>query len=158
MITFENAIVIDRPVDEVFAFVADFENVPKWNYYVRNVTKTTPDQTGLGATYHQVRKSDVQDYRVIEYEPNEKVVVKTLPPSQPAFEMRFTFEPTGNGTRILDEWELDTGRPEILERLAAGRVKGAVKENLEKLKELLETGSVQLQDGRLEKLPSDFRG
>lgn len=155
MITFDNSIVIDRPVEEVFAFVADFENVPKWNYYVRKVTRTTPDQTGLGATYHQVRQSDVQDYRVIKYEPNEKVVVKTLPPSQPAFEMRFTFEPTGNRTRILDEWELDTGRPEILERLAAGRVKGAVKENLQKLKELLETGSVDLQDGRRVQLPGD---
>lgn len=158
MITFKNTIVIDRPVDEVFEFIADFENVPKWNYYVRKVTRTTPDRTGVGTTYHQVRISDVQDYRVVGYEPNKKVVIKTIPPSKPAFEMRFTFESTGGGTRIIDEWELETGRPQILERLAAGRVKGAVKENLQKLKELLETGSVELQDGRRVELSGDEQG
>jgi hypothetical protein len=44
--------------------------------------------------------------------------------------------------------ELDTARPVILERLARGRVKSAVAENLAKLKELLEEGRVVLQDGR----------
>jgi uncharacterized membrane protein len=32
MLQFENTIDIQKPVDEVFAFVADFENVPRWNY------------------------------------------------------------------------------------------------------------------------------
>ncbi|MGW8318638.1 MAG: SRPBCC family protein [Candidatus Promineifilaceae bacterium] len=41
MIEFENTIVIQRPVEEVFAFVSDFENVPKWNYYVQQVARTS---------------------------------------------------------------------------------------------------------------------
>lgn len=148
MIEFENRIVIDRPVEEVFAFVSEFENIPKWNYYVLEVTKTSEGPLGVGTTYHQTRKTDEQDFGVIEYEPGETVVVKTLPPSRPAFEMRFTFEPVADGTSILDEWKLDTGQPGLLEKLGAGKVKQAVKDNLTKLKELLETGSVQLQDGR----------
>lgn len=148
MIEFENRVEIDRPVEEVFDFVANFENVPRWNYYVQRVTKTSAGPVGIDSTFHQVRKTDQQDFRVVDYEPGEHVTVQTLPRSRPQFEMRFRFERAGQGTRVIDTWKLDTGRPAILERLAAGRVKAAVKENLMKLKELLETGSVRLQDGR----------
>jgi carbon monoxide dehydrogenase subunit G len=148
MIEFTNQIVVERPVDEVFAFVSDFRNVPKWNYYVLQVTKTSSGPVGAGTTYHQVRKTDEQDFRIVTYRPDRQVTIQTIPPSKPAFEMRFAFEPEGSGTRITDEWKLDTGRLALLERLGAGRIKSAVLENLGKLKQLLETGEVRLQDGR----------
>jgi uncharacterized membrane protein len=148
MIEFSNQVFIERPLDKVFAFVSDFENVPKWNYYVISVNKTTTGPVGEGTTYHQVRKTDEQDFRIITHRPNRHVTVQTIPPSQPAFEMRFTFEAEDGGTRITDEWKLDTGRPALLERLAAGKIKSAVKENLIKLKQLMETGHVRLQDDR----------
>ena len=31
MATFENTLVIRRPIEDVFAFLADFENIPRWN-------------------------------------------------------------------------------------------------------------------------------
>jgi uncharacterized membrane protein len=139
MIEFENRITVQRPIDEVFAFVSVFENVPKWNYYVRDVTKTSAGPIEVGTTYHQVRKTDQQDFRVVEFEPGKEVTVKTIPPSSPAFEIRFTFQPEERGTQILDEWKLDMGKPKLVECLAAGTVKRAVLENLEKLKRLLET-------------------
>ena len=148
MIEFTNQVVVERPVDEVFGFVSDFENVPKWNYYVLDVSKTSGGPIGVETTYHQVRKTDEQDFRIVEYQPNRQVTVQTISPSSPEFEMRFTFEPEGNGTRITDEWKLDTGRPALLERLRAGRIRLAVLVNLGKLKTLLETGKVRLQDGR----------
>jgi len=147
MLEFENTIRIDRPVDEVFAFLSDFENIPKWNYYVLEVRQLSESPIGVGTTYHQVRKTDEQDYRIIEFEPGHTVGVKTLPQSSPDLEMRFTLDEEGNTTRVRDEWKLDTGRPAILERLAGGKVKSAVAENLAKLKELLEEGRVVLQDG-----------
>jgi hypothetical protein len=102
----------------------------------------------MGTTYHQVRKTDEQDFQIIEYEPGHTVGVKTLPQSSPSFERKFTLYEEGDTTRLRDEWKLDTGRPAFLERLAGGRVKSAVAENLAKLKELLEEGRVVLQDGR----------
>ena len=147
MLEFENTIYIDRPVNEVFAFLSDFENVPKWNYYVLEVGQLSDNPIGVGTTYHQVRKTDEQDFRIIEFEPDQMVAVKTLPQSSPGLEMRFTLYEEGNTTRIRDEWKLDTGRPAILERLALRRVKSAVAENLAKLKKLLEEGRVVLQDG-----------
>ena len=83
MLEFENTIRIDRPVEEVFAFLSDFENIPKWNYYVLEVRQLSEGSIGVGTTYHQVRKSDQQDLRVIEFEPGHTVAVKTLPQSSP---------------------------------------------------------------------------
>jgi uncharacterized membrane protein len=148
VLEFENTIRIDRPVEEVFAFLSDFENIPKWNYYVLEVRQLSESPIGVGTTYHQVRKSDQQDLRIIEFEPGHTVAVKTLPQSSPDLEMRFTLYEEGITTRVRDEWKLNTGRPAIFERLAGGRIKSAVAENLAKLKELLEEGQVVLQDGR----------
>jgi uncharacterized membrane protein len=148
VLEFENTIPIDRPIDEVFAFLSDFENIPKWNYYVLEVGQLSESPIGIGTTYHQVRKTDQQDFRIIEFEPNHTVAVKTLPQSSPSFERRFTLYEESDTTRIRDQWKLDTGRPAVLERLARGRVKSAVAENLAKLKELLEEGRAVLQDGR----------
>jgi uncharacterized membrane protein len=148
VLEFENTIPIDRPIDEIFAFLSDFENIPKWNYYVLEVRQLSESPIGIGTTYHQVRKTDEQDFRIIEFEPNHSVAVKTLPQSSPSFERRFTLYEEGDTTRIRDQWKLDTGRPALLERLAHGRVKSAVAENLAKLKELLEEGRVILHDGR----------
>ena len=64
------------------------------------------------------------------------------------FERHLRFEATANSTRLIDEMTLRTGYPGILERLVVGRTRRAVAENLGKLKELLEYGQTQLQDGR----------
>jgi uncharacterized membrane protein len=52
MFTFENTVLIDRPVEDVFAFAADLPSPPKWNYFVRSVSPTSP-QVGaaLGAVF-----------------------------------------------------------------------------------------------------------
>jgi uncharacterized protein YndB with AHSA1/START domain len=148
MLEFENTITIDRPVSEVFEFVADPENFPRWNYYVLTVKKLSTGPIGVGAAYHQVRKTDQQDFRITEFVPNRRMVLKTSPHSTPQLEMQFTFSEQAGATRLLDEWKLDTGLPAPLEWLGTGRVRSAVAENLARLKQLLEEGQVVLQDGR----------
>jgi uncharacterized membrane protein len=148
MLEFENSISIDRPADQVFSFLSDFENLPKWNYFVLEVSQLSDGPVGIGTRYHQVRKTDEQHFRIVEFEPNQRLAVKTSPESSPQLEMRFTLEPEGARTHLKDEWKLDTGRPALLEKLAAGRIRSAVAENLSKLKQLMEEGSVTLQDGR----------
>ena len=34
MASFENTMMIRRPIEDVFAFLSDFENVPRWNYAI----------------------------------------------------------------------------------------------------------------------------
>jgi uncharacterized membrane protein len=152
MIEFDNTIRINRPIADVFAFVSDLENIPKWNYYVLKVIKLTNDPIGIGSVYHQVRKTDEQDLLILEFDQNRKIAVKTLPRSSPDFEMALTLQQEGSATFLRDEWRLDSGLPAAIEWLGSGKVKSAVAENLAKLKELLEDGQVVLQDGRQAKL------
>lgn len=148
MFKFENIIVIDRPIEDVFAFVVDLPNTPKWNYYVLSVVPTSPNSGSVGSTYHQIRKNDEQDLRISKLELNHSLVVETIPPSKPELRREFLFEAQGESTRITDKWQLDMGLPKLLEPFAANRAKSGVRENLEKLKVLLESGRVTLQDGR----------
>ena len=146
---FTNTLIIDRPVTDTFAFVSNFENMPKWNYFVQETTSESPPGRGAGTTYRQRRRTDEQRFVVTDFELDQLVAVRTLPPARD-LQMRFTLEPHGDGTRLTDDWTLDTGLPRWLEGIAATRVSSAVRDNLAKLKELLETGRVRLQDGRIE--------
>lgn len=147
MLRFNNKLEINRSVSDVFSFISNFENMPKWNYFVLEVRKLSEGSIGLNTKFRQVRKTDTQEYKITEFEPNSRVTIETLPPYSKLI-MRFTFEQANNHTILIDEWELDTGKPAFIERFAGGNVKSAVAENLQKLKQLLETGKVTLQDGR----------
>ena len=50
MATFQNTVTIRRAIDDVFAFLADFENVPAWNYAIVETKKTSPGPVGVGTT------------------------------------------------------------------------------------------------------------
>lgn len=148
MIEFENTIQIQRPVGEVFAFLSDLENLPKWNYFVLQVEKVSDGPVGIGATYHQIRKTDEQMLRIVELAPRQKIRVTTISKSYPRLEMELVLQEKDTGTQITDRWKLDSGKPALLEKLAARQVQSSVHENLTKLKELMEKGQVVLQDGR----------
>lgn len=149
---FQNTIEINAPVAEVFAFVADMRNTPKWNYFVTSVIQENGDGPVLGARYHQTRQTDDQRYEIAHYEPGQSLTIHSLPGSSPAFKRHFRFESSPDGARLVDQMTLRTGYPGMLERFAAGGVRKAVAANLGKLKELLETGQTQLQDGRVIKM------
>jgi len=48
---FEGSVVIDRPIDEVFAFVANGENDPKFSPRVQKIEKKTDGPVGQGTVY-----------------------------------------------------------------------------------------------------------
>ena len=56
MITFEVSIVIEKPVEEVFGFVTEGENVPKWNSAVKSVRKISEGPISVGTKYAIVRQ------------------------------------------------------------------------------------------------------
>lgn len=146
---FETGLAIRRPVEEVFEFVSDFSHLPLWNYYILS---TTPEDSGpprIGLRYRQMRKTDTQHFEICELVPQRVAAVRMLPPMMPAT-MRFTFRPVHQGTWLSDEWSLRTPIPipGFVAGLVTRPIKVAVEQNLAKLKTLLETGVVELQDGR----------
>ena len=56
MITFETSTRIDRPIEEVFAYVSDPRNFPRWNSAVQAVRKTSAGENGVAATYLMERE------------------------------------------------------------------------------------------------------
>jgi uncharacterized protein YndB with AHSA1/START domain len=51
MQTFENTVTIQRPAGQVFAFLADFENIPRWNYAIEDTSKISAGPVGVGTRY-----------------------------------------------------------------------------------------------------------
>jgi len=148
MVEFENKITIHRSIGEVFSFATDLGSIPKWNYYVLSVSPTSEISGTIGATYHQVRKNDEQNLRIAGLERNRSIVIETIPPSKPELRREMIFESEAEMTHIIDRWRLEVSAPRILQAFAANQARNGVRENLYKLKTLLEEGRVTLQDGR----------
>jgi len=149
MIAIDNSITIDAPVKKVFDFLSTPEKIPLWNYFVISVRKISDGNAIIGSRYHQVRKRDEQTFEIINWEENRFVEYSTIPGSLVQFKRQMTFSEVNNQCLVEDSFTLDTGFPVLLERLFTRKVKSAVKENLTKLKELLETGKTTLQDERV---------
>src|SRR5260370_1589519 len=94
--------VIERPVSEVFAFISDPENLPRWNYYVIGCMKLDTSPARVGSTYRLVRKSDTRVFSVTEFKQDRRLVIRFLAPT-PSLEVRVPLESTGSGTRLTDQ-------------------------------------------------------
>jgi carbon monoxide dehydrogenase subunit G len=141
---FENTVTIRRPVEEVFSFLADFENVPKWNYAIAETRKVSEGPVGVGSRYQQVRtipKPATEGFEVTAYEPESRLSIQgTLGPFQASLE--YELAPAAEGTQVTNAVELQAGGAlKLVAPLAASRVRTTVAENLAVLKRLLETGS-----------------
>src|SRR3954454_24774929 len=53
---FEGTAVVDRPIDEVFAFLADGTNDPKFSPRVQSIAKTTDGPVGVGTVFESTVK------------------------------------------------------------------------------------------------------
>lgn len=152
MINLENRITIKKPVEEVYRFLSDFENIPLWNYYVKELTKI-PVNSGSNTRYLQIRKNDAQVFEILDAQFPTRIEIASTEESNIKFRRRFrlTLDPSNNCI-LEDLFEIESGYPQVLQQLFRNRMKHAVKENLNKLKELLETGRAVLQDGRVSNL------
>lgn len=143
MASFSNVITIDRPVKDVFAFLADFENTPRWNHAITETRKSTPGPVAVGTTYLQRRhlpEPSEERFTVTAHEADRHLAIEgTLGPF-PA-RVSYDLEPSGTATVVTNRVELAvTGPLRLVGGIAASRVKSAVAENLGALKRLLEDG------------------
>jgi uncharacterized membrane protein len=141
-----NKIDLNVPVEKVYDFIADFENIPRWNYYVVKVQKLERKD---GKHYRQTRKEDRQTFRVVQETRPEKIKIETTSANGIQFSREFLLlDNQRDGCVLEDHFYLDLDKPVIVQRIFKPRIKQAVRNNLRKLKQLLEQGSVVLQDGR----------
>jgi uncharacterized protein YndB with AHSA1/START domain len=139
--TFQNTVLIRRPVEDVFAFLANLENIPKWNYAIVETRKLSEGPVGVGTTYHQVRsipRPSEESLEVTAYSPPRRLEVRGQLGPFPSH-LTYILDPTVEGTRVTNVVELTLRGPgRLLEPVAVPRVHEAVATNLTKLKEILE--------------------
>ena len=168
LIHFELSQTIDFPIDKVFAFLSDFSNMPKWNYYITSATQSTPGPIQHGTVFKQIRPRDILSYQIKAFHPPHSVMVEVLPPG-PLLQLAFNLSPINQSTQLIYSWHLDLRKYKLLKYLSNGwiknailsivekiilqKVKPAVAQNFGKVKILLEMGEVVLQDGRKVSLP-----
>ena len=152
MIVFENDVRIEKPLDEVFRYAGDPEHYPAWNYYVQDVRRLSEGPISVGTRFRQHRREDEQVLEITTFEPEHRIELRTVPPSRPQLLREMIFETDGKATRIVDRWQLKLNVPGLIEVVTRRRIREAVRENLGKLKTLLEAGQVVLQDGRISRL------
>jgi uncharacterized membrane protein len=136
----ENSIVINRPRSEVFAFVADHENDPKWRPGVADIKRASGE--GQGAIYTQgvtgpLGKRIDADFEVTAYQPDTLLAFRTLAgPVRP--EGSFRFEDADGGTRVTFTLNADlTGGKRLMAPMVGKSMRGEVAA-LDNLKRVLE--------------------
>ena len=141
MATFENTVMIGTPIEEVFGFLSDFENVPKWNYAISETHKLSEGPVGVGTIYQQVRSvpsRSEERFELTAYNPPRHLEIRGQFGPFPS-RLSYVLDAVPEGTRVTNTVELELRGPgRLLGRIAVSRVRDAVAANLQKLKELLE--------------------
>jgi uncharacterized protein YndB with AHSA1/START domain len=139
----EASTVIDRPVEAVFAFVADLENNPRWESNFLEVRRLSGEPSGVGAAYECVLRLPGQRVtsriEVTELVPNRRISFRGDRPASARPVGSITFEPAGAGTRVTTLPRPQFRGPlRLLAPLMAGSIRRSNERHLANLKALLE--------------------
>jgi uncharacterized protein YndB with AHSA1/START domain len=142
MIAFETDVRIDRRIEEVFAYVSDPLNFPRWNSAVRTVRKTSTGQTNVASTYMMERELPsgraVNELEVVASEPPRAFAIRTTAGPTP-FLYRYAFSAEDGGTVVKLEAQVELpGAAALVPQLARRLVKKGVNDNLATLKQILD--------------------
>lgn len=103
MVRLHEVIEVQRPIADVFRWVADFSNIDQWDPSVPESHKTSLGAVGEGTNYEVVvmfgPNRIVMDYQITEFQPPNRVVLKGTAEDVTAVDT-ITFEETASGTRI----------------------------------------------------------
>ena len=106
-------VAIDRPIADVFAFVADAETAPQWQGDIAAVRRTTPGSVGVGTAYQalriQLREHVASVLLTTAYEPHHRVVFESTL-GDVRFQDSYVFVSVGDSTRVTFLFECDTPR------------------------------------------------
>ena len=106
-IAIDRSIEVARPLREVFAYVADFAHIGEWDPMVHSARRLTPGAPRLGSEYEVRLNGGLRlYYRIIEWEPLERTVMRVESRLFSAFEeIRFDVTTTGTRLRYLARFE-----------------------------------------------------
>lgn len=141
----EHSVVIERPPDEVFAYLSDPRHLPEWQASTLEATQEPAGAMEAGTRIREVRKflgkrmESVMEVTV--YEPGKELSLKAVSGPIP-FDVHQTLAPVGAGTRIDVVLEGEPGGFfKLAEPLVVRAVERELQNNCSTLKDILETGT-----------------
>ena len=145
MFTSRVAVLIARPLDEVFAYVADARNRPAWDESVDTEELTSPEPIGVGTTVHTEFRSMGRPYEYtwedVEHQPTHRMTIESTSGPFPTT-LAYELEGREGGTWV--DFSV-TGRPtgllRVLQPLVARNTQANLDRGFERLRQLLEAGS-----------------
>lgn len=141
MIQHEVTIHLDRPVEQVFAFLMDTSKLSTWQSNLIKSEALTEGPLRMGSRFREVRRiggkeSEIQG-EITAFEPNRRLETKTV--TRPQARVSYVLESERDGTRLHYKFTLETGGlMRLLEPMIASSIKKDTAEDFETLKRLLE--------------------
>ncbi len=142
MVDRSDSIMIDRPVEEVFAYVADVTNDPAWHTDILEARKTTEGPVGSGTVWHTRFKPSMgiseADIEVVSLEPNRVLAMRgDVGPMHPT--LTYRFEPADGGTKFTRRVQIKvSGWMKIMQPMIAMMLPKQNKGFLANLKRVIE--------------------
>jgi carbon monoxide dehydrogenase subunit G len=145
MIQFETTILINRPIQEVFTFLSNPLNLPRWQSMVKEVQPASQGTLGKGATF--TIKSEMMGQKM----EGRIEIVDIEPPSTFAFRnqsgpmsvmVTMNLKPAGAGAQVaIRAMGEPGGMFKLAEPVLAKQVQSQMETNLARLKDYLESGT-----------------
>ena len=142
MIQHEVTIHLNKPVEQVFAFLIDTSKLTTWQ---SNLIKSEPLTEGplrTGSRFREVRrinnKEEEIEGEITTLEPNKRLETKTV--TKPEAMVSYVLNPEQGGTRLNYKFVLTTGGlMRLMEPIMASAIKKGSEADFETLKRILET-------------------
>ena len=141
MIQHEVTIHLNRPVEQVFAFLMDTGKLSTWQSNLIKTEQITEGPLRAGSRFREVRRlgkkeSEIQG-EITVFEPNKRFETKTI--TKPQVTVSYSFEAENGGTRLKHKFVMFTsGLMRLLEPLIASSIKKESESDFETLKHILE--------------------
>jgi carbon monoxide dehydrogenase subunit G len=143
MAVYEHSVEIARPPEEVFSFVTDTANYPRWQPSLVEIRPGSRGPLRVGSEATEVRRflgREVETtWTCVEHEPSTRSAIESGDGPVP-FRGTFVLEPVASGTRFT--WTVETRGPaaRVGGPLVGRATRRELEENTARLKELLERG------------------
>ena len=135
---------VNRPVGDVFTFVAKMENEPRWHTDILEAERLTEGEVGIGTNYKlQFRPQPMSPsegtVEIVEFEPGRRIVSQSNMGNMKAT-LTHVFEEANGRTKVTRRIQIDTsGMMKLMSPMAKMMVRRRNVGFIDNLKQVLET-------------------
>jgi uncharacterized protein YndB with AHSA1/START domain len=142
MIKHEVTIHLNKPVEQVFAFLTDTSKLTTWQSNLIKSEQLTEGPLRAGSRFREVRrianKEEEIEAEITVLEPNKRLETKTV--TKPQAMVSYILDPEQGGTGLRYKFVLETSGPmRLMEPMMANSIKKGSEADFETLKHILET-------------------